>query len=286
MIEIGDITYRYDSSSPPVLKGITLRFEEGQYIGLIGPNGCGKTTLARHLNGLVTPSGGSVLIDGMDSRRRQNLPEIRRRVGMIFQNPENQIVGATVEEDVAFGPGNLRLPPPEIRALVGRALAMVGLTGYEHRHPQTLSGGEKQLLALAGILSMAPRYVILDEPTASLDPLSRETVLSILKALNAEGIGIIHITHTMDEVAEAHRIVVMDKGQVAADGTPSDIFPRIDWLKSLGLAPPRITELMCRLGDVLGESGSAVFTIEEAMARISSRIGAPAAFSAESRRED
>jgi energy-coupling factor transporter ATPase len=272
MIEVKGLAYRYDRSLPPVLNGINLRLQEGQYVALIGANGCGKTTLARHLNGLAAPTSGSVSVDGMDTRDRQHLAEIRRRVGMIFQNPENQIVGATVEEDVAFGPGNLRLPPDQIRALVTKALQMVGLTGYEMRHPQTLSGGEKQLLSLAGILSMTPRYVILDEPTASLDPVSREKVLSIVAALNKSGIAIIHITHTMDEVTGADRIIVMDRGTILADATPSDIFCRIEWLKSLGLAPPRITELMCRLGVGRDDLGSAVFTLEEAVARLSSRI--------------
>jgi biotin transport system ATP-binding protein/energy-coupling factor transport system ATP-binding protein len=278
MIEIQDVTYGYGSSLQPVLNGVTLRFGEGQYIGLIGPNGCGKTTLARHLNGLITPTSGSVLVDGMDTRRRQNLAEIRRRVGMIFQNPENQIVGVTVEEDVAFGPGNLRLLPSDIRARVSSALATAGLTGYEGRHPQALSGGEKQLLALAGILSMMPRYVILDEPTASLDPVSKNKVLSILTALNKSGIGIIHITHGMDEVTSADRIVVMSKGRVAADGTPSDIFRRIGWLKSLGLAPPLVSELMCRLDETWGDNGATVFTVEDAMSRILSIAKAPVVF--------
>lgn len=275
MIDVAGLVYRYDRSLPPALNGINLRLQEGQYVALIGANGCGKTTLARHLNGLAAPTSGSVSVDGMDTRDRQHVAEIRRRVGMIFQNPENQIVGATVEEDVAFGPGNHRLPPDQIRALVAKALRTVGLTGYETRHPQTLSGGEKQLLSLAGILSMTPRYVILDEPTASLDPVSREKVLSIVTALNKNGIGIIHITHTMDEVTTADRIIVMDKGEILADETPSDIFCRIEWLKSLGLAPPRITELMCRLGLGRNDSGSAVLTMEEAVARLSPRISLP-----------
>jgi biotin transport system ATP-binding protein len=275
MIEIENLTHRYDPSQPSALDGITLHLREGEYVALIGPNGCGKTTLARHLNGLILPASGRVSVDGMETRDRRRIAEIRRRVGMIFQNPENQIVGVTVEEDVAFGPGNLRLPPAEIRTLVDRALALVGLTSYESRQPHTLSGGEKQLLALAGILSMTPRYVILDEPTASLDPVSREKVLSIVASLNKTGIGIIHITHSMEDVTSADRVVVMDKGRIAADGTPSDVFRRVGWLKSLGLAPPRITELMWRLCGEGEESGPAVFTIEEALGRIIARAAAP-----------
>jgi energy-coupling factor transporter ATPase len=274
MIEVRGLTYKYDHSPLPVLNVIDLSVEEGQYVALIGPNGCGKTTLARHLNGLVIPTGGDVRVDGMETREKRHLAEIRRRVGMIFQNPENQIVGATVEEDIAFGPGNLRLPPREIRPLVADALRTVGLAGYEKRHPYTLSGGEKQLLALAGILAMTPRYVILDEPTASLDPVSRKKVLAILATLHKNGIGIIHITHTMDEVTGADRVVVMEKGQIVADGTPADIFCRIGWLKSLGLAPPRITELMCGLEKAWGDNGKAVFTIEEAISKIRSMTAA------------
>jgi energy-coupling factor transporter ATPase len=272
MIEIDKLTYTYDPSLPPVLERINLRIAEGEYVALIGPNGCGKTTLARHLNGLALPTTGRVMVDGLDTGSKRNLSDIRRRVGMIFQNPENQIVGTTVEEDVAFGPGNLRLPPARIRTLVDAALARVGLTGYEARLPHTLSGGEKQLLAIAAILSMTPRYVILDEPTSSLDPVSKERVLSIVKALNRGGIGIIHITHNMEDVTSADRVIVMEKGRVAADGAPEDVFCRIEWLKSLGLAPPRITELMWRLGKLADDTNPAIFTIDEAIERITSRL--------------
>ncbi len=270
MIEIENLVYSYDPALPPVLDGVCLRIAEGEYLALIGPNGCGKTTLARHLNGLLSPTSGTVLVDGMDTRVRRNLPAIRKRVGMIFQNPENQIVGTTVEEDVAFGPGNLGLPSPQIRTLVDEALALVDLAGYETRHPHTLSGGEKQLLALAGILSMTPQYVILDEPTSSLDPTSRKKVLSIVKTLNDRGIAIIHITHSMEDVARADRIAVIDKGRVAAEGLPSDIFYRIDWLKSLGLAPPPVAELMWRLREGRDAGGRAVLTIDEAVEELMS----------------
>jgi energy-coupling factor transporter ATPase len=272
VIEIEDLIYRYDPALPAVLDGISLHIPEGVYVALIGPNGCGKTTLARHLNGLILPTSGMVRVDGMDTRNNRNLTDIRKAVGMIFQSPENQIVGTTVEEDVAFGPGNLRLSPAKIRTLVDEVLALVGLAGYEARHPHTLSGGEKQLLALAGVLAMAPRYVILDEPTSSLDPMSKEKVLSIVKTLNDNGIGILHITHNMDDVTSAERVIVIDKGRVAADGSPADIFCRIEWLKSLGLAPPRITELMWRLREADESTHSAVFTIEEALQRINTRM--------------
>jgi energy-coupling factor transporter ATPase len=277
MIEIENLVYTYDHGLPPVLDGIRLCIAEGEYLALIGPNGCGKTTLARHLNGLLLPTSGAVLVDGADTGAKRNLPGIRQRVGMVFQNPENQIVGTTVEEDVAFGPGNLGRPPRQIRALVDEALALVDLAGYESRHPHTLSGGEKQLLALAGILSMTPRYVILDEPTSSLDPASKEKVLSIVRTLNHRGIAIIHITHTLADVISADRVVAMDKGRVVAEGPPSDIFYRIEWLKSLGLAPPPIVELMWRLRKDRDNGGALVLTMDEAVREILSFASGPAA---------
>ncbi len=190
---------------------------------------------------------------------------------MIFQTPENQIVGTTVEEDVAFGPGNLRLPAGQIRALVDNALARVGLAAYSGRHPHTLSGGEKQLLALAGILSMSPRYLVLDEPTSSLDPVSKANVLSIIREFSASGIGIIHITHHLEDVVCAARAIVIAGGGIAADGPPSEIFYRVDWLKSLGLAPPVIAEVMWRLGEGR-DMDTAVLDIEEAVKKITSKM--------------
>jgi biotin transport system ATP-binding protein/energy-coupling factor transport system ATP-binding protein len=264
MISIEELLYRYAEDSTLALDGISLAIGEGEHVALVGPNGCGKTTLVKHLNGLLVPLAGNVIIDGMNTRDRTRLAEIRRRVGMIFQNPDNQIVGMTLEEDVAFGPGNLRLPPVEIRDRVDKALAAVGLAPYRDRHPHTLSGGEKQLLALAGILAMDPRYTVLDEPTSSLDPAARSKVLAMMTGLKLRGITIIHATHTMEDAASADRVVVMDKGRIVADGAPSSIFGRVEWLKDLGLAPPPIAELLWRLRErgVAIEPGA--FTIEEA----------------------
>jgi energy-coupling factor transporter ATPase len=272
MINIIDLRYSYGSASSAILDGITLDIAEGEHVALIGPNGCGKTTLAQHLNGLLRPLSGQVLVDGMDTRDKAYLGDIRRRVGMVFQNPENQIVAMTVEEDVAFGPANLRLHPTEIRTLVKNSLTTVGLAGYESRHPHTLSGGEKQLLALAGILAMKPKYIVLDEPTASLDPTSRAIVLAQIRALNDQGIGIIHITHTLEDIVSAHRVVVLGRGKIEAEGSPLELLCRVDWLKSIGLAPNPIAELMNKLHETTGSISPEALTVEHAFSRISDYI--------------
>ncbi len=244
MIQIHNLTFTYGPDPSPVLKDLNLCIDKGEHVAIIGPNGCGKTTLIRHFNALLRPSSGEVLIDHLSTRDPRNLLEIRRRVGMIFQNPTNQIVGMSVEEDVAFGPGNLGLPADEIRHRVDEALSKVGLSGFQTRSPHTLSGGQKQLLALAGLLAMAPQYIVMDEPTSSLDPVTNENVLALLQELKCQGLGIVQITHNMDEAALADRVLVMNHGEIITDGKPADILSRVDWIKSLGLAPPRITELL------------------------------------------
>ncbi|MGE5380623.1 MAG: ATP-binding cassette domain-containing protein, partial [Methylocystaceae bacterium] len=230
MIEIKSLSFKYDADQSAVLKSLDLNILGGEYTAVIGPNGSGKTTLIRHLNALLLPSSGDVNIDGLSTRSTKNHLEIRRRVGMIFQNPDSQIVGMSVEEDVAFGPGNLGLPPAEIRRRVDRSLAAVGLAGLEKHPPYTLSGGQKQLLALAGLLAMSPRYIVLDEPTASLDPEAKGRVLRLLRDLRQNGIGIIHVTHSMDEAALADRVIVLAGGQLAADGEPREVLSRMEFL--------------------------------------------------------
>lgn len=237
MIRIEKLTYRYDAGAPDCLRGISLDIQEGLHTALIGPNGSGKTTLIRQMNALLYPVAGTVCVDGMMTTDAASVREIRRRVGMVFQNPESQIVGMTVEEDVAFGPENLALPSAEIRRRVEACLAMVGMKGLEKRAPHTLSGGEKRLLSIAGVAAMDPSYIAFDEPTAYLDPAAKQRVLSIIRRLGREGKAIIHIAHDMRDVTEADRVVVMDRGEVILTGTPAEIFGQSERLSAIGLCP-------------------------------------------------
>lgn len=247
---------------------VNLEIQPGEYVGIIGPNGCGKTTLVKHFNALLLPTEGKVWVDHMDTADRRHWAEIRRRVGMVFQNPDHQIVAMTVEEDVAFGPGNLGLSPAEIKKRVALSLEAVGMESCADRPPHTLSGGERRLAAIAGILALNPSYIIFDEPTSDLDRLGRERVLETMGKLNRQGIAIIHITHNMDEISGAHRLVVMENGGVSFQGTPREVFGRVEWLKGLHLDVPRITELMWRLHQIKAGIRPDVLTVEEACAEI------------------
>ncbi|NTW76967.1 MAG: ATP-binding cassette domain-containing protein [Syntrophaceae bacterium] len=247
MIKIQNVSYQYDGCGIPALKNISLEINKGEYIALIGPNGCGKTTLIRLLNALIRPNAGVVTIDGLDTNVAANHKEIRRAVGMLFQNPDNQIVGMTVEEDIAFGPGNLNWPPQEIRRQVGEILKNLGLQSLAQRAPHTLSGGEKRLVSLAGVLIMNPRYIAFDEPTAYLDPVGRRRVLQMMDRLHGEGIGIIHITHDVNDMADADRLLVMDKGEIILDGPPRDILRKMAENPDSFISPPPVMELMYQL---------------------------------------
>ncbi len=228
----------------PVFEDLSLNIEEGSFVAVLGGNGCGKSTLAKHFNSILLPCGGKVSVYGMDTDDEQNLIAIRRCVGMVFQNPDNQIVANVVEEDVAFGPENLGIASPEIRSRVDRALKQVGMYEYRAHAPHLLSGGQKQRIAIAGIIAMEPKCIVLDEPTAMLDPRGRREVMETILRLNREkGITLVLITHHMDEAAQAQRVAVMSEGEIVADGTPAEVFAQVELLHRIKLAAPEAVEL-------------------------------------------
>ena len=234
--------------APVVLDGVDLEIQAGSFVAVLGHNGSGKSTLAKHLNAILLPTGGKVYVDGIDTTDEDRLLDIRRTIGMVFQNPDNQIVANVVEEDVAFAPENLGVPPEEIRRRVDDALKAVGMYEYREHAPHLLSGGQKQRIAIAGVIAMQPRCIVLDEPTAMLDPIGRSEVLKTIKELNrASGVTVVLITHHMDEAAQADRLVVMAKGRVVADGAPKEVFQRVEELKAVGLTVPETTELLWQL---------------------------------------
>ena len=227
---------------------VTMNIDEGSFVAILGHNGSGKSTFARALNGLNTPAGGDVIVDGMNTKDEDKLLEIRKTVGMVFQNPDNQIIGNIVEEDVAFGPENIGIPTEEIWDRVDEAIKNVGMDQYRSKSPNKLSGGQKQRVAIAGVMAMRPKCIVLDEPTAMLDPSGRAEVMNTIKKLNAEGITIILITHYMEEALNADRVYVMDKGTIVMEGTPKEIFADANAVKSHGLDVPEVTELADMLG--------------------------------------
>ena len=227
-----------------VLKGIDLTVKKGEFLAVLGHNGSGKATLAKHFNGILMPTEGRVTVDGIDTRDEGRLFDLRRRVGMVFQNPDNQMVATIVEEDVAFAPENLGVPRDEIRRRVDRALETVGMSDFKRHAPHMLSGGQKQRVAIAGVLAMEPEILVMDEPTAMLDPIGRFEVLETVKRLNREqGMTVALITHYMDEAVQADRVVVVDSGRIAMEGTPRQVFPRVEELVKLGLDVPQSTYL-------------------------------------------
>lgn len=229
------------------LDGVSLTIERGEFVAIVGGNGSGKSTLAKHLNALLLPTEGEVRVDGLDTRDRAAVWNIRQRVGMVFQNPDNQLVATVVEEDVAFGPENLGVPSSEIAARVEAALAAVDMLAYRRHAPHLLSGGQKQRVAIAGILAMRPQCLVLDEATTMLDPQGRREVLDAIQRLNAAGVTVIHITHTMDEAALARRVVALDGGRIGLDGSPARVFARAGELERMGLTLPLIPALARRL---------------------------------------
>ncbi len=255
MISVQELKHIYtdaDGNEVSALNGINLDIPAGEFIAIIGANGSGKSTLARHLNALLLPTAGKCIVDGLDTTDEKNLWDIRQHVGMVFQNPDNQIVAAIVEEDVAFGPENVGVPGPEIRERVERALAAVGMSDYARHAPHLLSGGQKQRIAIAGVLALEPKVIVLDEPTAMLDPQGRQEIVRTVKQLNKEkGITIVYITHYMTEALEADRVVVMEKGHIRFSGTPHEVFSRVDELEKVGLEAP----LAAKIASELRKSG-------------------------------
>ena len=251
IIKTEDLRFAYAEAgevNPLVLDGVSLDIQAGSFVAVLGHNGSGKSTLAKHLNAILLPSGGKVYVDGIDTGDEERLLDIRRTVGMVFQNPDNQIVANVVEEDVAFAPENLGVPPEEIRRRVDEALKTVGMYEYREHAPHLLSGGQKQRVAIAGVLAMAPRCIVLDEPTAMLDPTGRAEVMKTIRSLNrTAGVTVVLITHHMDEAAQADRLVVMSKGKVIADGAPREVFKQVEALKEVGLTVPETTELLWQL---------------------------------------
>ena len=252
IISVEHLAYTYpgveDTPGVPVFADLNLTVEQGSFVAVLGTNGCGKSTLAKHFNAILLPSGGKVYVCGIDTANEDRLIAIRRNVGMVFQNPDNQIVANVVEEDVAFGPENLGIASPEIRRRVDSALKQVDMYEYRTHAPHLLSGGQKQRIAIAGVIAMEPKCIVLDEPTAMLDPRGRREVIDTIGRLNREkGITVVLITHHMDEAAKAQRVVVLDKGKVAADGTPKEVFSQVELLHGIGLAAPETVELCWEL---------------------------------------
>jgi len=275
LINCEGVSFRYPkqdgSQGDAVLKNVDFKVGRGEFVAVLGHNGSGKSTLAKLLNAILLPVSGKVLVDGIDTREEKKVIEIRRRVGMVFQNPDNQLVATVVEEDVAFALENLGVPPPEIRTRVDEALAAVDMAKYSRHAPHRLSGGQKQRVAIAGVIAMRPQCIVLDEPTAMLDPRGRAEVIKTLKSLNKEyGVTVILITHFMDEAAQARRVVVMDDGKILLDAAPEEVFSHVGILTGAGLDVPQATQLCYELrkagvnlpGDIISEERCAAALLE------------------------
>lgn len=268
MIQTTNLTFEYPDENienrDKVLNEINLNIEKGSFTAILGHNGSGKSTLAKHFNAILLPTGGKVYIKNMDTSENDKLFNIRQTAGMVFQNPDNQMVAAMVEDEVAFAPENLGIAPKEIRRRVNKCLAAVDMTDFSQNAPSKLSGGQKQRVAIAAVLAMNPEILILDEPTAMLDPKGRSEVLKTIKILNREmGITVVLITHYMDEAAEADRTIVMDSGKIVLDGTPREVFKKVELLKSLGLDVPQVTELVYELSKLGIDLPKDILTADE-----------------------
>lgn len=282
MIEAKNLTFIYREEDiesgrvreEEVLKGLDLKIEKGTFTAVLGHNGSGKSTLAKHMNAILLPSGGKMYVDGMDTSDEENVLNIRRRAGMVFQNPDNQMVAAIVEDEVAFAPENLGVEPKEIRRRVDECLDIVNMTKFAESSPSKLSGGQKQRVAIAAVLAMNPEILILDEPTAMLDPKGRSEVIETIKMLNREkGITVVLITHYMDEAAQADRTVVIDDGKIILDGTPREVFKNVEQMKALGLDVPQVTLLAHELRMSGIDISDDVLTVEECFAALERVLG-------------
>lgn len=271
IIEMKNVSYVYKSNSedrPSVtaLQDIDISIRKGEFLAVLGRNGSGKSTMAKLINALLLPATGTVIVNGFNTLNDELLWDIRSSTGMVFQNPDNQIVGTVVEEDVAFGPENLGIPPEEIRTRVDEALEIIGMSEMRDHAPHLLSGGQKQRVAIAGILAMKPKCIVLDEATAMLDPIGRKEVMRVLRKLNTEeGITIVHITHHMDEAGKADRVLVVDEGRCVMLGTPREIFSDVEKIKRMGLDVPQVTELMYELNKEGFEFPLDILTVDEAV---------------------
>ena len=248
IIQTENLSFRYDEEGALALNGVEIAIEEGSFTAILGHNGSGKSTLAKHMNAILLPSSGAVYVDGMDTKNEDRLFDIRKTAGMVFQNPDNQIVATVVEEDVAFACENMGMPSSEIRKRVDESLAAVGMSEFARHAPHLLSGGQKQRVAIAGVLAMRPRCIVMDEPTAMLDPSGREEVMTAVRRLNREtGMTVVLITHHMDEAAQADRVIVMQGGKVALDGTPKQVFSQVERMEELSLTAPQTVLLLREL---------------------------------------
>jgi energy-coupling factor transport system ATP-binding protein len=271
LIEIKTLSHTFQGPEHQEIKAlasVNLAIRQGEFVVILGANGSGKSTLAKHLNALLLPSEGTVLIDGLDTVDDQALWSIRQRVGMVFQNPDNQIVATIVEDDVAFGPENLGLPPAVIRERVEEALAIIGMSEYRHHAPHLLSGGQKQRVAIAGIVAMRPKVVVLDEATAMLDPQGRKEVMTAIETLRSEGMTVILITHHMSEAVMADRIILLGAGRVIAEGTPKEVFQEREQMQALGLDIPQITQLATMLKEDGWLELDDILSVEEMVKRL------------------
>ena len=269
MINAEGIRFRYTPESPWAVDGASVSVDKGEFVAVLGANGCGKSTLAKHFNAILLPEAGTVLVEGMNTSDEEHLYDIRQKVGMVFQNPDNQIVATVVEEDVAFALENLGVPPAEIRARIDDAMKMAGIYKHREKAPHKLSGGQKQRVAIAGVIAMRPDCLVLDESTAMLDPRGREKVMETIRHLNRDyGITVVSITHYMDEAARADRVVVMSEGKVVMEGTPRQVFSQVDELHRLRLDVPQVTELCCRLAEAGVDIPTDIINEEECAAAL------------------